>query len=136
MKTKHIEPVQIHTHVSTLCTTACTPQSHVDGDAAPGMQSYPEHEKLATIGDKSQACGEFMEWLQQRYTIAEYHVHHPTGCYVGVTRTCGTSDQVLYTASINLRELLAEFFEIDKAKLEAEKRAMLALQAARHTSMR
>ena len=24
---------------------------------------YPEHEKLSAISDKSQACGEFIEWL-------------------------------------------------------------------------
>ena len=25
---------------------------------------YPEHEKLKSISDKSQACGEFIDWLR------------------------------------------------------------------------
>lgn len=28
------------------------------------MNGYPEHEKLRAISDKSQAIGEFLEWLE------------------------------------------------------------------------
>lgn len=87
--------------------------------------SYPEHEKLHAVADKSQACGEFLEWLQARYTIAEYHVHSKH-CQDEDGRACISSTEELYPTSINVRKLLAEFFEIDEAKLEDEKRAMLA----------
>jgi len=35
---------------------------------------YPEHAKLAKVSDKSQAIGEFLEWLttEQGYTLAKW----------------------------------------------------------------
>lgn len=35
---------------------------------------YPEHEKMKAIKDKSQAIGEFLEWLdtEKNYEIAHY----------------------------------------------------------------
>jgi hypothetical protein len=94
--------------------------------------TYPEHEKLRAIQDQSQKCGEFFEWLTgtKRYTVGEYH-RHDESCTEDGTKgvgrfTCGSSTSVLYPVSCNTRKLLAEFFEIDEAKLEDEKRAMLA----------
>lgn len=78
------------------------------------MSEYPEHEKLKAIADKSQAIGDFLEWATQTHGLwlAEpvpnslHGYFAPTG-----KRTVG---------------LLAEFFDIDEDKIEAEKRAMLA----------
>jgi len=92
--------------------------------------SFPEHDKLSTVKDKSQACGEFVEWLQQRYTFGEYHTHSKA-CQSDDGSACGSSTRILYPASINVRRLLAEFFEIDETKLEDEKRAMLAQMQGR-----
>lgn len=87
--------------------------------------SYPEHEKLRGLAGKNQTCGEFLEWLQQRYTIAEYHTHSVNCLDDGGYPVCGSSEKSLYTASLNIPKLLAEFFEIDESKLEQEKVAML-----------
>ena len=96
------------------------------------MSTYPEHEKLKKVQDKSQACGEFLEWLfgEKGYHLGEYH-EHTDDCWLpgdnqtAARRMCGMGVQTLYPAALNVRKLLAEFFEIDEEKLEAEKRAML-----------
>lgn len=75
----------------------------------PAAPSYPEHEKLRAVADQSQACGEFFEWLTERYTLAQW-----------------AGEKTLYPASVNIRKLLAEFFQIDEERLEDEKLAMLA----------
>ena len=117
--------------------------------------SYPEHDKLNEIRDRSQSIGEFLEWIQEKgVSLASYH-KHSDGCYVEhgpvvdvddcrwarlgdplsgkchhkpsqKMLDCGCSEQVLYSYSYGMERLLAEFFEIDPVKLEAEKRAILA----------
>lgn len=94
---------------------------------------YPEHEKLKKVKEQSQACGEFLEWLQgpRRYRLGEYHEHNDDCWLPGENQTekrkvCGMNTETLYPAPINTRKLLAEFFEIDEAKLEEEKLSMLA----------
>ena len=80
---------------------------------------YPEHEKLTKIKDNSQLLAEFLEWALgkdyafcQRITVEggtpyERTVYHP------------------YSSSVD--KILAEFYEIDLAELENEKRQMLAI---------
>lgn len=63
------------------------------------MSDYPEHDRLSAIKDESQAQGEFLQWLSDE---GEIHLYRP------------------------LKELLAEYHEIDLSKIETEKRAMLA----------
>lgn len=84
---------------------------------------YPEHEKLKAIADKSQVVGEFVEWLGSKgIHLADYpacltggdHAHHE----------CRRSER-LYTIDTPIRKLLAEFFDIDQDKIDAEKDAML-----------
>jgi hypothetical protein len=62
---------------------------------------YPEHEKLKEIQPKSQAIGDFLEWMKAEFP----------------------KETRLPPYSIPF--LLAEYFEIDEAELEREKRAML-----------
>jgi hypothetical protein len=90
--------------------------------------SYPEHDKLREIQHKSQACGEFLEWLlgPQRYVIGEYHSHDAFCTERGV-KLCGMITGGIYPAPVNIRKLLAQFFEIDEDVLEEEKRAMLGI---------
>ena len=97
------------------------------------MSKYPEHEKLEKVKDKSQACGEFLEWLlgPRGYQLGEYH-EHVDDCWLpnenqldGRRRMCGMDAQTIYPVPLNVRKLLAEFFEIDEDKLDKEKRAML-----------
>jgi hypothetical protein len=74
---------------------------------------YPEHEKLKAIVDKSQAIGEFIEWLgYQGIHLAEYH----------------KNGEWLQRTNMPIRNLLAEFFDIDQKKIDAEKDAMLEEQ--------
>lgn len=72
---------------------------------------YPQHDKLHAVKLESQAQGAFVEWLQARgiflcKSTGELGDWHPV--YESVT------------------QLLAEYHGIDLAKLEKEKRAMLA----------
>ena len=95
---------------------------------------HPEHEKLRAVRDKSQACGEFVEWLEGRsIVLASRHEHTEECRNKGATKgedggylMCGLAKNELMSANVPIRRLLAEFFEIDEEKLEAEKRAMLA----------
>jgi len=74
------------------------------------MSDYPEHDKLSAVADKTQAIGEFFEWLESkgiflaRYVEGSNYPRHVHG----------------------FRDLLAEWAGIDENKLEAEKRQMLA----------
>jgi len=71
---------------------------------------YPEHEKLTKISEQSQFLGEFMEFLGEKgYVIAKY-----TQPY----------DQ-LQPVVRDINNFLAEMFDIDLIKIEAEKREML-----------
>ena len=109
------------------------------------MAEYPEHAKLKLVKDKSQAIGEFLDWIsgEKGWHLAYYHTHsdacdepHKHQSFCGQTvngdmrcretdRVCDMGDQTLYSAHYGVQKLLGEFFEIDLKKLEAEKEAML-----------
>ena len=74
------------------------------------MSDYPEHDKLQNVADKSQAVGDFLEWLGTEKEIRLMALGK-TGHYIPV-----------YTST---EKLLSEFFEIDLVKLEAEKLTMI-----------
>lgn len=80
------------------------------------MSEYPEHDKMSAVQKQSQVCGEFLDWLQDE---KELHLAK----YV---RPEGYIDNYLAVAHARREELLAEFFEIDLDKIEAERRQMLA----------
>lgn len=91
------------------------------------MSEYPEHDKLAKVKDKSQTCGQFLDWLESDGRIlCKYH-KHTDDC--GVDRwghpDCGYSEESLVPIHTSIEDLLAEFFQIDRKKLEQEKRQML-----------
>lgn len=72
---------------------------------------YPEHAKLSAISDESQAIGQFLE--DGPYLLAEY-------CEIE-----GFRDLQLVPAQKPIQQVLAEYFDIDLARIEAEKRRML-----------
>ena len=75
--------------------------------------TYPEHEKLAKVSDKSQVIGEFCDWLsEQGIMFSRYDDDYLGGNFP-------------LTVSMDIQRRLAEFFDIDRKKLEAEKRQML-----------
>ena len=71
---------------------------------------YPEHEKLSAVAEASQAIGEFIDFGP--YVLAEW-----------VEDDLGHKYLVPVYKSIN--SILAEYFDIDLFKLEAEKRRMI-----------
>jgi hypothetical protein len=76
---------------------------------------YPEHEKLAKVSDESQAIGEFLDL--GRWTLCELRQFEER------------RDPQL--VAVDIQAALAEYFGIDRAALEREKRAMLdALRAS------
>ena len=111
-------------------------------------KSYPEHEKLAKVVGLSQTCGEFLDWVRERYALARAHLHTEQ-CYMAmrtdidalgtvvertrVRRTvpmCGIADSAYLPENPSTHDLLMGFFEIDGKKLEEEKRAMLEANKA------
>lgn len=90
----------------------------------------PELDKLSAVKDRSQACGEFLEWLTQEkcVVLAKPHVH---------TRYCREKESAfgpvicevlsgeLVQDNVSVQRRLAEFFDIDMDKVESEKRVLL-----------
>lgn len=68
------------------------------------MSSYPEHERLAEVADKSHIIGEFLQWLDT---------------------TIWADTANVYDLNDRVQEVLAEYFNIDLAKIDKEKDQML-----------
>ena len=98
-------------------------------------QKYPEHEKLQAVKDKSQAIGEFLEWLssvkQIRFAKWLKDFRDPTLKEIKEAKQQGFKTpkrvewDVFVQQQMEIKKWLAEFYEIDTNKLETEKRAML-----------
>jgi len=92
-------------------------------DASPtleGVEYYPEHEKLKALGGKNDVVGRFIEWLREcGYEICTLSDDQPR-----TYRERGLA--VFVPVHKSTEQLLAEHFEIDTKKLNAEKDAMLA----------
>lgn len=89
------------------------------------VEQYPEHEKLRAVADESQAIGEFLETAG--YTLCELRTF--TEPLDDAGNTYETRPRLAPIAK-GIQQILADYFEIDLAKIEAEKRAMLdALRA-------
>lgn len=122
------------------------------------MPEYPESEKMHAVHEQSQQIGEFLDWLGQqgmrvcelqtevacewRSLVHELHceqgqVMDPDGPLDEDCKQChGTGMVELVTPQyhptrLSIEKLLAQFYEIDLDKIEAERRAMLdSLRAA------
>jgi len=88
--------------------------------------TYPEHDKLGKIVEKSQAIGEFIEWL--RY-VKKLHLASWMDVEYTDTTLFGKEEKIirneLHIQPVDINNILAEYFDIDQKKLEEEKRAML-----------
>ena len=89
----------------------------MNGDPEEVMSDYPEHDKLKEISDKSQAIGDFIEWLRAEKELVL--------CEVVPNMASGFAGLYYTAAHCSTTALLAEFFEIDQSKIEKEKRAMI-----------
>lgn len=77
----------------------------------------PELDKMLAVKEKSQAIGEFLEWLDgQEIMLAEW-----TGSNCD---ECGK--EVLMLMVMHREKLLAKYFEIDLNKCEQERQQILA----------
>jgi hypothetical protein len=107
---------------------------------------YPEHEKLRAVSEDSQAIGEFLDY--GGYTLCKFREAGNNGepRYLWIEgyekdREPTWDDYVSNRAEDNpdyeswgsgfeavggsINDILADYFEIDTAKIEAEKRAMI-----------
>lgn len=75
--------------------------------------STPILDEMMEIQEKSQICGEFLEFLQNKYAMFELKCKRDNPYFVGV------GDY------INTETILAEFFGIDLEEAENERRAIL-----------
>jgi len=74
----------------------------------------PECDKALAVKDKSQLCGEFLEWLTSRHIFAKWVESKVRG-----------QDPELVVAHLCIEDELAEFFGLDCEKMEQEKQAIL-----------
>jgi hypothetical protein len=98
---------------------------------------YPECDKMQAARDASQAIGDFLEWLQRGEAKQNVPMKRPV--FLATFRIEGQdengdtlpeaewelgNDMMPFTYSIE--KLLADYFDIDLAKVEEEKLEMLA----------
>lgn len=82
---------------------------------------YPEHEKLKAVAETSQQIGNFLNWLEEEkgYVLCEYRERQEESHQIFPAQ--------YRPVSINMNSILAEYFDIDLARLEDEKRQILEL---------
>jgi hypothetical protein len=91
--------------------------------------SYPEHEKLKKVRDKSQAIGEFLVWLQERYTLCSYlpvSTRLTEEGHIEIVEDERARHPFHVPVTKNIEDYLSDYFGIDQEKLEKEKRQALA----------
>lgn len=76
---------------------------------------YPEHTRQAAVLDEAEAIGRFLD--ESGYILAQHR------------NIDGYREEVLMPVSTAVPVILARYFGIDLAKIDAEKRAMLAALA-------
>jgi hypothetical protein len=84
------------------------------------MSAYPEHDKLAALEGANQVIGEFLEWIAAHpdLSLGEWIRKGADGGRLIEPR--------LIPRSRSIEDIIAEYFDINQVRLEAEKRAMLA----------
>lgn len=88
----------------------------VGGPGAWLPTTFSEHERLGEVSDKSQAIGEFLEWLNgQGIEMAHYPDRVPYGGLV----------DTLYSTNESTQAVLSRYFSIDLELISAEKEAMI-----------
>jgi len=79
-----------------------------------GYPDAPECDRLAAVAGESQQIGDFLDWLEERgIHLAQWVT--PDG-YV---------EPRLVTVDRSFTQILADYFDIDLAKVERERRAIL-----------
>ena len=76
----------------------------------------PTLDRMVEIQEQSQLCGEFLEWLQSKYTMFDKKIKRESP-FMDVMRDNGDY--------VNTEKLLAEFFGIDLDEANKEKSMLL-----------
>jgi hypothetical protein len=76
------------------------------------IDPYPEHTRQTAVLAEAEAIGRFLD--ETSYILAEFRM------------TPGYSEEQLMPVSAPVQVILARYFGIDLAKIETEKRAMIA----------
>jgi hypothetical protein len=104
------------------------------------MSDYPEHDKLKSLSGENNTIASFLEWLQAGgREVCRLHVHSEECERLPgqLGHECGRWEGYYYADPSNgsIETLLAEYFEIDMAKVRDEKeqmyRALVAANEAR-----
>lgn len=83
------------------------------------QNKYPEHEKLDKIHEISSSIGDFLEWLSSVKQIR-------FAKWIKEETKDGTEFETFVQQNMDIEGWLAEYFKIDRKKLEEEKQVMLA----------
>lgn len=83
------------------------------------MKQYIEHEKMMAVKDKSQAIGDFLEWLKGKVEFATWEENNEY--YEDINDII----EVLKPVHRSSEQWLADYFDIDLNKIEQEKQSML-----------
>lgn len=83
------------------------------------MKTYPELEKMGAVSEKSQAQGAFLDWLIHEKEIV-------LCAHNDYTDEDDEYPQEFVPIYVNIEELLAEYHGIDLARVERERRELLA----------
>ena len=89
----------------------------------------PTLDRLMSVKNKSQAIGEFLEWLQgdQKIQLMRYHEHVdscvPDGGWDDFR--CGFGEDAMVPEYRSIEQLLASFFDVDLKKVESERMELL-----------
>jgi hypothetical protein len=95
-------------------------------DVSRRAASFPEHDKLKAVQEKSQIIGEFLDWLQNEQAVVLTKAHqHSKFCREDGERVCGVEKDALVPVISPIPRWLARYFDIDEEELESEKRRML-----------
>ena len=107
--------IKPHGHDGPHHPVRLSPPGSVQRNTPTEADLYPEHEKLKALDGQNQIIGQFIEWLNDnRYVICEW-------------QNLGDEDgRGYYPMNRSNNSWIAQYFQIDPAKIEAEKRAMLA----------
>lgn len=75
---------------------------------------HDELDKMLASRDTAQTCGQFLDWLRERYTLCTYVLN----------TTCGTREYEP-APPFSTEQLLAEYLEIDLGLVDRERQALL-----------
>jgi hypothetical protein len=88
----------------------------------------PELDKIRAVQERSQSIGEFLDWLycEKHLSLCRTHEHGPD-CFDpdDNERICGLHAGEYLPFPYITTDLLAEFFHIDQAEAEKERRQLL-----------